>query len=75
MNHKLWRNPSIYSRTSNESFDDLYNKAIRIAKVKVCAAYQYINGEPVDLNVIFENNSYLTGIDEDLNKSIQFFEY
>ena len=75
LNHKLWRNPSIYSRTSNESFDDLYNKAIRIAKVKVCAAYQYINGEPVDLNVIFENNSYLTGIDEDLNKSIQFFEY
>ena len=74
-NHSLWRNPVIYNMTSNESFIDLYLKAIRIAKVIVCGSFDYLDGKNIDLEKIFMNNSYVTSLDCDLNKSMKYFAY
>ena len=46
-NHKLWRNPCDYSLTSEESFLDLYLKALKLAKVMICASFDYINGKDI----------------------------
>lgn len=71
----LWRNPTSYDMTSNESFVDLYLKAIKFAKVLVCASYDYINNKDIDLEKIFDNRSYVTGIDCSLKKELKYFEF
>lgn len=74
-NHTLWRNPCIYDLTSTESFVDLYLKAIKQAKVIICASFDYLNGKDIDLQQIFPNISYLTGLDCDLKKELKYFEF
>ena len=75
LNHSLWRNPCIYSKTSNESFVDLYLKSIKLAKVLICLSFDYINGKSIDLERVFLNNSYLTGLDCSLNKELKYFYF
>lgn len=74
-NHKLWRNPSDYSLTSEESFLDLYLRALKLAKVMVCASFDYINGKDIELEKVFVNKSYITGIDCELDKELKYFEF
>ncbi len=74
-NKNLWRNPTTYDMTSNESFVDLYIKAIKLAKVLVCASFDYLNDKNIDLEKIFSNNSYLTGLDCNLKKELKYFEF
>ena len=74
-NHKLWRNPTTYDMTSNESFVDLYLKSIKLAKVLTCASFDYISGKDIDLEKIFDNSSYVTGIDCNSPKELRFFEF
>lgn len=74
-NHKLWRNPTTYNLTSTESFVDLYLKSIKLAKVLICASFDYINGKNIELEKIFINNSYVTGLNCDLNKELKYFEF
>lgn len=73
--HQLWRNPVIYNMTSTESFIDLYLKAIKIAKVIVCASFDYLEGRDIDLEKIFINTNYLTGLSCDLKKELKYFEF
>ncbi len=73
--HKLWRNPIQYNLTSNESFLDLYLKAIRKAKVIVCASFDYLDGKEIDLEQIFPNISYVTGLDCNNHKELKYFEF
>lgn len=73
--HKLWRNPTTYSMTSTESFVDLYLKAIKVAKVLVCASFDYINDKDIELEKIFINSSYVTGRDCNLEKELKYFEF
>lgn len=73
--HSTWRNPTTYSMTSNESFIDLYLKAIKLAKVMICASFDYINNKDIDLEKIFINNSYTTGINCDSDKKMKYFEF
>lgn len=73
--HNLWRNPVKYELTSTESFVDLYLKAIKLAKVLVCASFDYLNDKNIDLEKIFTNNSYVTGLDCNLNKELKYFEF
>ncbi len=73
--HKEWRNPAIYDMTSTESFIDLYLKALKQAKVLVCASFDYINGKDMDLNSLFTNKSYISGLDCDSNKELKYFEF
>ena len=73
--HRMWRNPALYDRTSEESFIDLYVKAIKKAKIMVCASFDYLNGKDIDLDAIFKNNSYLTGLDCEKYKELKYFEF
>jgi len=74
-NHNLWRNPTTYNMTSTESFVDLYIKAIKFAKVLICASFDYLNDKYIDLEKIFTNLSYVTGLVCDLNKELKYFEF
>ena len=73
--HKLWRNPTTYNMTSNESFIDLYVKSIKSAKVIICASFDYINGKDIDLEKIFDNTSYITGLNCNSKKELKYFEF
>ncbi len=73
-NH-MWRNPVSYNLTSTESFVDLYLKAIKTSKVLICASFDFINGKDIELEKLFTNMSYVTGLDCKLNKELKYFEF
>ena len=73
--HKTWRHPCIYKNTSKDSFLDLYLKALKSAKVSVCASFDYINGKDIELEKIFTNKSYVTGLDCDDKKELKYYEF
>ena len=73
--HQLWRNPSTYNLTSTESFVDLYLKAIKKAKVMIVAAFDYLDGKDIELDKVFLNNSYITGLSCDNKKELKYFEF
>ena len=73
--HSLWRNPTTYDMTSNESFVDLYLRALKLAKVLVCASFDYLEGKEIDLEEIFINTSYVTGLDCNEKKELKYFEF
>lgn len=75
LDHSSWRNPILYNVTSNESFLDLYVKAIKTAKVLICASFDYINDKNIDLEKIFNNNSYITGLNCDEEFEFKYFEF
>ena len=74
-NHKLWRNPCVYDMTSTESFVDLYLKAIKQAKVLICASFDYLDNKDIDLEKIFDNTSYVTGLNCNDKKELKYFEF
>ncbi len=73
--HRMWRNPTTYDITSTESFVDLYLKSIKLAKVLICASFDYLNDKDIDLEQVFNNTSYLTGLNCDLNKELKYFDF
>lgn len=73
--HKLWRNPINYNITSTESFLDLYLKSVKLAKMIITYTFHYINGENIELDKLFVNKSYITGLDCDLKKELKYFEF
>lgn len=74
-NHSLWRNPVVYEMTSTESFVDLYLKAIKLAKVLMCASYDYLNGKDIELDKLFTNTSYTTGLDCNDTRDLKYFDF
>ena len=74
-NHKMWRNPTTYDMTSTESFVDLYLKAVKLAKVLMCASMDYIHHKDIDLEKIFDNTSYVTGLSCDNQKELKYFDF
>lgn len=73
--HKTWRNPCVYAMTSTESFLDLYLKALKEVKVLICASFDYINGKEIDLEKVFTNKSYVTGLNCNDKKELKYFEF
>ena len=74
-NHSLWRNPVVYEMTSTESLVDLYLKAIKLAKVLMCASYDYLNGKDIELDKLFTNTSYTTGLDCNDTRDLKYFDF
>lgn len=74
-NHNTWRYPTNYDMTSTESYIDLYLKSIKKAKIIMCACVDYLNGKDIDLELIFDNTSYTTGINCNSNKELKYFEF
>jgi len=73
--NKLWRNPTTYSITSHESFIDLYLKAIKEAQELICTSFDYIYDRNVDIEKVFTNKSYYSGLDCDKKLEYKYFEY
>ena len=73
--HRLWRNPTTYSITSHDSFYDLYIKSLKLAKKIIESTFSYLNDENIDLDSLFTNLSYTTGLDCSQNKELKYFEF
>ena len=73
--HRLWRNPTTYSITSHDSFYDLYIKSLKLAKKIIEGTFSYLNDENIDLDSLFTNLSYTTGLDCSQNKELKYFEF
>ena len=73
--HALWRNPTTYDMTSTDSFIDLYIQSIQTCKVLICASFDYLFGKDIDLEQLFTNKSYITGLDCDNPRKIRYFEF
>ena len=71
----MWRNPTTYNMTSTESFPDLYFKAIKKAKVMVCASFDYLDNKGIELEKVFDNTSYVTGLNCNDKKTLKYFEF
>ena len=74
-NHSTWNNPCDFDMTSNESFVDLYLKSLEETRDIVIKVFDYLHEENIDLNQLFKNKSYVTGIDLDKEKELKFFEF
>ncbi len=72
---RLWRNPTTYTMVSNESFVDLYLEAIKQTKIIVCACFDYLQDKDIELDKIFDNSSYITGLDCSKKKELKYFDF
>ncbi len=74
--HLTWYNPADKSIFSNSSFEDIYNDAKKecIGIINSVNDYLYKDKE-VNLEKLYENKSYETGIDCSLKKEAKYFEY
>ena len=75
MNHTLWRHPVSYDIVSKDSFVDLYLQAMKKAKSIICSSFDYLEDKEVDLEQVFLNDSYVTGLNCDDKREIQYFDY
>ena len=73
--HTLWRHPMDYDITSTESFVDLYLKALKQAKEVVTKTFDFLDGKDVELEKIFPNISYATGMDCTDKRELKYFEF
>lgn len=74
-NHTLWRNPCDFEITSTESYIDLYLKSLKECRNIVIRVFDYLNGEEVNLEELFLNKSYITGLDCSEEKELKYFEF
>lgn len=62
-NHLIWYNPVNINLSSHSSFFDLYDKAILEACSIIMDVNKYFEGIDIDLEKVFTNKSYLSGLD------------
>ena len=74
-NHSMWRNPCDFEMTSTESFIDLYLKSLKEARSIIIKVFDYLNGEDINLEELFLNKSYITGLNCDEKKELKYFEF
>lgn len=74
LNKTKWNNPLDNKIESNDSFYDLFDKAIVLAKKLIEISYDVIfNNKNHDLNKYFLNLSYLHGLDCKIEKEMKYF--
>lgn len=74
--HELWSNPVDNTLTSFESFDDLYQKAIK-ETLKIFDLTEKVLNETINLEnylQILGNKSYTTGLDWNKKEKFQYFK-
>ena len=74
-NHNMWKNPADDSITSTESFVDLYLKSLKEARDITIKVFEYLNGEDINLESLFLNKTYTSGLDCDKEKELKYFEF
>lgn len=73
-----WNHPTDKNSISNESFIELYIKAINDATNKINVINKMFDKNKIDNTIIknlFKNKSYVTGEDCDIKKDIKYFEF
>ena len=71
-----WVYPVDNNIKSNKNFFELYNDALEEAYHIIQEVNSYFfNNKKIDINYLFKNKSYVTGVDCNLNKKQQFFEF
>ena len=73
--HLEWRSPINYDMTSTESFVDLYLKALKEAKRIVQLSFDFLDGKNIKLEEVFDNTSYITGVECGRYKDLKYFEF
>ena len=73
--HELWRNPADFEITSTESFVDLYLKSLNESRNIIIKVFEYLDGKDIDLAGLFQNKSYLSGLDWSKEKELKYFEF
>lgn len=65
-NHSLWHHPLDPDLISRESFFDLYQRAMEDALEMIRESWEAVyRGKPVDLQLLYGNSSYSTGLNWD----------
>lgn len=74
--HKEWTYPVDNSIKSNYNFNEIYNNALEEATnaIKEINSFFFKN-KKINISTIFQNKSYVTGIDYNKNKPQIFFEF
>jgi|GEM_PF-2915835 len=75
--HTCWNYPTDKNMISNESFLELYNKAMDKCLKYITACMKYINNE-INLNILkkeIQDLNYATGLSWKDNKKLQYFEF
>lgn len=73
--HELWRNPIDYDLTSTDSFIELYIKALKEAKYIIEEVFKYLDNKDINLDELFDNRSYVTGLNCNIKKELKYFEF
>lgn len=75
--HNHWCNPVDMDIISEESWDDVYKKAVSKAAKLIEEIYKYLNDEIKEekLKSKIGNNSYVTGMDLDDKRIAKYFEF
>ncbi len=76
LDHKLWNYPIDKNITGTKSFFDLYNNSLKetLSIIKQINQY-FINDVPIDIDKIFKNKSYITGVDCNNKQKQEYFEF
>lgn len=76
LDNNKWFNP-VNKKVSNESIDDIYEKSINKTIELICIVNDIFKGvrDIKCMEKYFGNNSYLSGIDSNINNKFRYFEY
>ena len=76
LERKTWYYPTTKRKKSNQSFIELYTKALNdcVDIIRQIDSYLY-NDEKVNLKKLLKNHSYLTGMDLSKEQTLKYFEY
>ena len=74
-NHDVWYNPTDPSIKSNKSFVELYLEALDESDKMIKDVNRYLAGKRVNLDKVFGNKSYTTGLDCDIPKDFKAFQF
>ncbi len=76
INNKKWNYPIDEKKVSIKSFYDLYNDALDEALTIIKEVNDYFyNDKKININKLFKNKSYVTGIDCNKNLKQKYFEF
>jgi len=74
--HNKWNYPVDKNITSTKSFYDIYNDSIEEALYIISNVNDYFyNDKEIDINKLFKNKSYVTGIDCNSKLKQKYFEF
>lgn len=74
-NNKIWYNPMDNKISSHKSFYELYDTSIKEAVKIISEVNKYFNNEKIDLNKVFTNKNYLSGLDCSIPLDFKYFSF